>query len=176
MDVVSHGLWGGTAFGRKNKKSFLAGVAFGMLPDIIPFGPFFLATLFGSTPAPNWHGGHADVHTIPTYVFSLYQWTHSLVIFGIVFLLVWAFYKKPFVPMFAWGLHIVMDIPTHVAPFFPTPFLWPFSSYTVSGIAWIDPIIFIPNVLLLAWVYAVWYHDSSRRGKRMIGGEAIAKK
>jgi len=58
--------------------------------------------------------------------------------------------------MGAWVLHICMDIPTHGTAFFPTPFLWPVSDFHVDGMPWSTPIIFIPNVLLLAVLYA-WF-------------------
>jgi hypothetical protein len=58
--------------------------------------------------------------------------------------------------MLAWLLHILVDIPTHSTRFFPTPFLWPISSYEFSGIGWANPMIFIPNVVLLTSLY-VWY-------------------
>ncbi len=47
MDIVSHGLWGGAAFGRKNKKSFWVAFLFGVLPDLLAFGPFFIGIQSG---------------------------------------------------------------------------------------------------------------------------------
>jgi hypothetical protein len=35
MDVISHGLWGGVAFGRKNKKYFWWSFGFGIMPDLL---------------------------------------------------------------------------------------------------------------------------------------------
>ena len=58
--------------------------------------------------------------------------------------------------MGAWGLHLVMDIFTHSDAFFPTPFLWPLSNAHFDGLPWVNPLIYIPNVLLLAVLYA-WF-------------------
>jgi len=157
MDILSHGLWGGVAAGRKNKKSFWQAFTFGVAPDLFSFGIFTGMTILGLASSPDWSGGPPLESEIPVYVHALYNITHSLVIFGSAFLLIWLFRKKPFIPMLAWGLHILVDIPTHSTEFFPTPFLWPFfDSVRVSGIPWAHPIIFIPNVVLLILAY-VWF-------------------
>jgi membrane-bound metal-dependent hydrolase YbcI (DUF457 family) len=90
-------------------------------------------------------------------VHDLYHFTHSFVIFALAFAAVWVFRRKAFLPMLAWPLHIIVDIPTHSTNFFPTPFLWPFfDNLRVDGIPWSHPMIFIPNVVLLAAVY-LWF-------------------
>lgn len=164
MDIFSHGLWGGVALGRKSKKSFWTAFAFGVFPDAFAFGlPFshLLLSLF--------RGGRGEVviqpgvgnANIPHYVFTLYDISHSLVIFTVAFLLVWAVRKRPKrIPweMLAWGLHIVMDIFTHSDKFFPTPFLWPLSDFHVNGISWGHPAIFIPNITLLLLAYGYWWY------------------
>lgn len=59
--------------------------------------------------------------------------------------------------MLAWPLHILIDIPTHTAEFFPTPFLWPVSNFHVDGISWGNPFIFYPDLILLVLSYLIWY-------------------
>jgi membrane-bound metal-dependent hydrolase YbcI (DUF457 family) len=104
-----------------------------------------------------------DASLIPQYVDILYNFTHSLVIFALVFLLVWFFLKKPYWLLCAWALHILIDIPSHSLAFFPTPFLWPVSNFKIDGIGWGDPIIFFPNVALLVVLYAIfWYHKKKQ--------------
>ncbi len=160
MDILSHGLWGGLAFGRKHKKSFWTAFAFGVTPDLFSFGVAFGAHLWSSIisgaillpPRPG-----SGYENIPHYVFSLYDITHSLVIFVIAFCAVWIVLKKPLWEMSAWGLHIVMDIFTHSDRFFPTPFLWPISEYTFNGISWGHPWIFFPNVTLLVILYLYYF-------------------
>ena len=66
--------------------------------------------------------------------------------------------------MAAWGLHITMDIFTHPNNFFPTPFLWPVSDAHVNGIAWGEAVIFFPNLLLLALLYAWFLLTRKKRG------------
>lgn len=157
MDIVSHGLWGSLAFGRSTKKSFWLAFFFGIAPDLLSFGIYMVASFLGLTSHPDWSSGrHPDPSQIPTYVHNLYNFSHSLVVFAIVFGLVWLVRKRPFYELLAWGLHILVDIPTHSYIFFPTPFLWPFSDFLVSGIPWSRPIIFIPNVTLLVILY-YWF-------------------
>lgn len=156
MDIISHGLWGGVAFGRKNKRNFWTAFAIGMMPDLFSFGILFMSNLLGITQGPQFSKGRPDAAMIPNYVHGLYDATHSLIIFLVVFLVVWAVRKKPQWLLGAWGLHILVDIPSHSKEFFPTPFLWPVSDFTVNGIAWGNPIIFIPNLILLAAAYSAW--------------------
>jgi hypothetical protein len=48
----------------------------------------------------------------------------------------------------AWGLHILIDIPTHSLALFPTPFLWPVSDFKVNGIGWDNPIILAIDIAM----------------------------
>lgn len=196
MDIVSHGLWTNVIFLTARRRDRWWAVAFALLPDLIPFGPFFFEELAT-------HGiGNGPPQFTPevyAYIWGAYQFTHSLVVFGAVFLAV-AFWRKVFHPsraevhleksetqspksktnpndqkdtilnfefwtlslplrpwwaLGAWGLHILTDIPTHRRAFFPTPFLWPFSNYTVDAISWANPWFFFANLVALAVVYVV---------------------
>ena len=161
MDILSHGLYGGVALGRKNKKSFWTAFMFGVFPDAFAFGlpmSHLLLSLLVGEQAEFIRGPEGGYANIPQYVFTLYDISHSLVIFTVAFLLVCAIRRKPLWEMSAWGLHVVMDIFTHSDQFFPTPFLWPFSDFYVNGISWGQPIIFFPNVTLLALAYAYWWY------------------
>lgn len=168
MDILSHGLWGGVALGRKSKRSFWTAFTFGIFPDAFAFGLPFSHLLFsllngGTREIMIRPGvGHAD---IPEYVYSLYNISHSLVIFTAAFLLVWLFRRKPLWEMCAWGLHITMDIFTHSDDFFPTPFLYPLSDVHVNGISWGHWYIFFPNVILLMIAYGYWRYTHPKTTK-----------
>ncbi len=166
MDIVSHGLWGGIAFGRRSRRAFWTAFAFGVAPDLLAFGPHFAGSIWDSLSGGNYQPtdpqhGYAS---IPPYVFLVYHFTHSLVVFLAAFLLVWALRRRPLWPMLAWGLHVLMDIPTHSLRFFPTPFLWPLSDVAFNGISWARPIILVPDILLLVLIYG-WYFLIRRRGR-----------
>lgn len=157
MDIVSHGLWGGIALGRASRRSFWTAFAFGSAPDLFSFGLVFANNLWvHGLDFFKGLGQPPDPALIPAYVHSLYNATHSLLVFATVFALVWIVRGKPVMELGAWGLHIAVDIFTHSEEFFPTPFLWPLSDLHVDGVPWSDPRIFFGNVLLLAALYA-WF-------------------
>lgn len=157
MDIISHGLWGSVAFGRKDKKSFWTAFVFGIAPDFLAFAPFFAAMFLGISKWPGFSTEPPSPDAIPLYVYSIYNFSHSLIIFSVIFLLVWLILKRPLYEMSAWGLHILLDIPTHGYGFFPTPFLWPIANLKVDGIPWASPIIFVPNVVLLIILYIYFF-------------------
>lgn len=150
MDTLSHGLWGGVAFGRNSRRAFWQSFAFGVGPDLLSFGVFtvdrFLRGGFG----------RPELGEVPEYVTPLYDVTHSFVIFAFVFAAVWAVRRKPLWTMLAWPLHIFFDIFTHSTDFFPTPFLWPFVEYRFDGVSWATPAIFFTNWALIIVSFVLW--------------------
>lgn len=173
MDIFSHGLYGGIATGRKSKKDYLIALLFGVGPDLLSFGLFFLINLFklksffgekfGQPDALSDLGMFGRLPVFPDFIYSLYNITHSLVIYALFFALIYFLGKKSFAKLtLAWPLHILVDIPTHSNAFFPTPFLWPLSDFSVNGIPWSSPIIFIPNVIVIVSLYTFWYFKRKR--------------
>jgi hypothetical protein len=163
MDILSHGLWGGITLGRSSRKSFWTAFLFGMAPDFFSFGLFFASgVLLHCMEFFRGMGHPPDAALIPAYVYTLYNLTHSLLVFAAVFGLVWLLRGRPLPEMGAWGLHLAMDIFTHSEAFFPTPFLWPVSNTHFDGLPWADPLIYVPNVLLLAVLYA-WFFLRRRK-------------
>lgn len=158
MDILSHGLWGGAAFGRRNKTSFWKAFLFGIMPDFLAFVPFLAGSWVGLFTYPHWASGSTpSPDAFPSFVYLGYSLTHSLIIFALVFLLVWIIRRKPLYEMFAWPLHIIFDIPLHSNDFFPTPFLWPLSDFHIDGISWAHPFVFLPNVILLILIYGYFF-------------------
>ncbi len=154
MDILSHGLWGGIAFNQKTKKRYWNSFGFGVLPDLISFAPQFIYMIL-SPEAAHFKSGPPDAATILPLTYALYNISHSLVIFSIVFGLVWFVRQKPMIPLLAWGLHILCDIPTHSLEFFPTPFLWPLADVEVNGFSWGQAWFMIANYSLLTLVYGL---------------------
>ena len=178
MDTLSHGLYGGIAFGRSTRASYWLAFFFGVAPDLLSFGLFMALSFFGLAEHPDWSSGnHPDPAGIPQYVHALYDGTHSLVVFAVVFAIVWLIRRRPLMEMLAWPLHILVDIPTHSERFFPTPFLWPLSDFHVDGHPWSDPRIFIPNVILLAGLYLwfYWFRPRRERLRRQLENEAVTR-
>ena len=167
MDIISHGLWGGIAFGRTSKKSFWLSFLFGMGPDLLAFTPFAILILLGMAKLPDFTREPPDPNSIPNYVYQLYNFSHSLIVFAALFAILWLIFRRPMWVFCAWGLHILVDIPTHSYKFFPTPFLWPVSGFEINGHSWATPEIFIPDLVLLTILYA-WFFLIGKKRERFL--------
>ena len=163
MDIFSHGLWTLTMFYRKPYRWYAALI--GIAPDLISFGPHFVySMLFNS-----FRFGSPDISTLPAYIFTLYNLSHSFIVFlaaaAVAYILT---NKLPWI-MAGWGIHVLVDIPTHTERFFPTPFLFPLSSLKFSGISWGTPWFLLADyiVLLLVFIYLIF---GSRIKKKICSG------
>jgi membrane-bound metal-dependent hydrolase YbcI (DUF457 family) len=165
MDFVSHALWGGVALGRKNRRNFLLAAGVSILPDVLTEGLFMVLYLLGIGGMPGWEHGHPNITDYPSFAQNLYNVTHSFLVFALVFGLLWLLFRKPVWLVAAWGLHILIDVPTHSLALFPTPFLWPISDLKVDGIGWDNAAVLATDVILLVVVYSIWLFRRSRRGR-----------
>jgi hypothetical protein len=166
MDIVSHGLWGVIALGRKRRSDLILACTFSLLPDVFGEGIMFLLVVLGLGNMPSLEHGHPNITDFPLYAQNFYNATHSLLVFAAVFAAIWIIRRKPFWLLLAWALHIIIDIPTHSFKLFPTPFLWPVSDFKVDGIPWDHSIILIPNIMLLVLFYSLWFFRG--RGKDIL--------
>lgn len=170
MDFISHGLYGGVAFGRKNRKMFWWAFFFGMMPDVLVFGPFFVQRIISAISN---HTSFIPVSRpeamhIPSYVYEGYNITHSIVVFLFVFSIVWFLMRKPPLLILGWPLHILMDLFTHTPEFFPTPIFWPLSNvHFTHGISWANPVIYFPNLALLGVLYTYFFLIRPRQRKKI---------
>lgn len=146
---MSHGLWGGIIF-RKASPYWLA-FAFGVLPDGLAFGPLVVLRIL----AGDLVMGKPGSNTIPPWVHTIYSWTHSLVIAGVIIIILFHINKKVGIAAGAWALHILMDIPVHTREYFPTPFLYPLSDLTFDGVSSIK--LWVVNWFLLILAYIIVY-------------------
>ena len=162
MDILSHSLWGGIALGRKKKSDFIYALILSVLPDILAEGIMFSLIYLGVKNMPSMEHGHPNITEFPLYAQYFYNVTHSLIIFFIAFVIIWAIRKKPYVLLLAWALHIIIDIPTHSYELFPTPFLWPISDFKINGIPWDNSMILIPDITLLLILYTSWIYQSKK--------------
>ncbi len=163
MDILAHYLWTyAIARFARIKKAKTTGL-FGILPDLMSFGILVAFLLIMG----QFEFGKPHTHAIPPYVYHLYDWTHSLVVFGAAMMAVLLITKQLYMPMLGWGIHILIDIPTHSSRFFPTPFLWPFSDFTFGGISWGTPWFMLLNYSALAAVYGFfsWQDNKSKATK-----------
>lgn len=153
MDIFAHALWTYAIYS-KTPYALLA-VIFGVFPDLVSFSLFFVKTLLKG----NLNFKKPKVSSVPKYIFTIYDITHSLVIFFITTIIVGLLIKS--IPWFmgGWLIHIVLDIPTHKTDFFPTPFLWPVSNYKFKrGTTWDSKKFLIINytLILLVYIYIIF--------------------
>lgn len=192
MDVFAHTLWTNAVFHLKyrhqRKMRYLAAF-FGVVPDLIGFAPLFIYLVasgrffdgFPFSGPQNWTFSFAE---------NAYNYTHSLVVFALVFLLVMVigniyFYTRKdtpdtkdnflrlrngriwfFWPLLGWLLHILIDIPTH-PEFYQTPLFFPLSDIRNShGVSWAHPVFMAVNYSLLIMAYiGLWYYQRKKYGK-----------
>ncbi|EQB63093.1 MAG: hypothetical protein RBG1_1C00001G0672 [candidate division Zixibacteria bacterium RBG-1] len=160
MDIFAHGFWGGITFGRK--KIFGLAMLFGVLPDVSAFGPFFVIRLIHRT----LQFGKPNLAEIPSWVFTSYDISHSLITAAILYGVI-RYFNKPLAYTFlAYPLHILCDIFTHSKSFFPTPFLFPVSSYKVDGISWADPTFMMVNYSAIFAAYAIFFIAKALKKKK----------
>ncbi len=169
MDIISHGLYGWVVFGNKNKKDYRFAAGFWILPDFVSFGvPFAVNIITLLSWGDGSFFGESSHHNInATYIHTLYNITHSLIIRWIVFGALRLIFKRPIKASYARLLHILIDIPTHTLAFFATPFLRPLSTYRFDGIRRSDKMIFIPNIILLVVLYSIYIYKKYRKAKKI---------
>lgn len=141
MDILAHGVFGRLLLRgvdrNATKKALGWALFWGAFPDLFAFAIPFV----GNIARGSFEHHQLGAFDLGTY---LYNYSHSLVIFGIVFALVAVKQKFWRLPMLAWGLHILFDIPMHTLAFYPTPFLFPLSDYLFPyGVAWANPPLWI---------------------------------
>ncbi|MBI2672911.1 hypothetical protein HYX19_01505 [Candidatus Woesearchaeota archaeon] len=161
MDILAHGLWTYAIF-HKTKSPKLA-VLFGVLPDLISFTPFFITRILS-----NQFKGRPNLAEIPNFVTSSYNFTHSLVIAIVAIILITLIMRRFYTFLLGWPLHILIDIPTHEATFFPTPFLYPISDLHISSVSWGRPEMLAMNYFALLLVYAFLVKNRIKHDKRQI--------
>ncbi len=171
MDILAHTLWtnagarAANAVAEKKGKKFhmSAGWAawWGVFPDFfaftIPFVVRFYHIFFDGKVFSSAFAQPEMTNGIPQgfeLAHTLYNYSHSLVIWFVVFVVVWIIFKRPRYELLGWALHILIDIPSHTLAFFPTPFLFPLSHYYFPyGISWSNQWYMLINygLLLVVW-------------------------
>jgi membrane-bound metal-dependent hydrolase YbcI (DUF457 family) len=122
----------------------------------VGFAPAFFYMLFsGHTFGPKAFDSSVWVFRFAS---EAYNYTHSLVVFGIVMVIVMVARKgKVYWPIFGWALHILIDIPSHKG-FYETPFLFPLSNYKFDhGVSWGHPTYMLINYSALIIAYILIY-------------------
>jgi hypothetical protein len=164
MDIFAHALWTNALARLAKRKAakaekyrrYLLSIGWatfwGVFPDLFAFTVPFVIGIFG------WISGNGFIYGRDSIASglapSLYNYSHSLVIWAVVFMVAWIISKRPRWELLGWALHILIDVPTHAANFYATPVLFPISNWKfLYGISWATPWFMIVNysALFVTW-------------------------
>ncbi len=168
MDIVAHGLWatllcrwrGRERPMRRTTDAWTVGLA--VAPDLVQLTPIVI----GAMVLPEgWTALQAYFHALPHYLpvlpplaealmHHLHCTMHSALVTTVVTLLVWWRLQRLWWPLLGWWMHIVIDVFTHSADFYPSPVLYPITQQGFDGWAWNNPWLLMVNYIfiLLLWV------------------------
>lgn len=153
MDMLAHALWAGVGVAvlRRRmpvpRKVAAATVALAVLPDVAQFLPLLAWYIGGDG---SWAALQAFAVASPGQEPLMPAWVsglshhlhcimHSAVIASLVTLMLsWAM-RRFWIPLAGWWSHILIDVPTHSADFYPVPVLYPFTYAGFDGWAWNQP-------------------------------------
>ena len=138
-----------------------ATVGLAVLPDIPHLLPIVSWSTFGSGTAAAVQGYAIAVPDQEPVLPATVEWLshnlhcipHSAIVAGAVTLLVWWWRRALWIPLLGWWSHIVIDVFTHSADYYPSPVLWPITREGFDGIAWNTMPFMALNYITLTAVY-----------------------
>lgn len=154
MDMISHILLTNLVFKDMPTTQRTVTILFGILPDLVSFGGMFNSAflhkiLFFKKPPQS---------IFPPFVFKLYNISHSLLVWLVIFILFKLFSLDWLALAWCgWGLHILIDIFTHSGKAFPTPIIWPLSKFHFSGIGWSNKWFLLFGYSAILLLYLIFY-------------------
>jgi hypothetical protein len=176
MDILAHGLWAGigVAWARRQwpvpRKAAAATVGLAVAPDLVQLTPLLVAALFGgegvrllsayAMALPGFEPAMPPL--VAAWVNHLHCIMHSAIVAAAVTAIVWAWRKALWLPLLGWWSHIVIDVFSHSADFYPVPVLYPFTQRGFDGIAWNTPAFMITNYAAIALAVAALVFTAHR--------------
>lgn len=178
MDILAHGLWTAAALTVASRHTTITPaaarvtVAAAIAPDIVHALPLLLwSVLDGQSPLQlliaygvAWPGQEPwlppSVESISHHLHCL---AHRAMAAGAVTLMCLCTLRKIPLLLYGWWSHIVIDVFTHSADFYPAPVLYPLSDWTFDGVAWNAPAVLLANYMVLAaaWAWVLQGRHSS---------------
>ena len=166
MDILAHALWvsAGAALARCRwvvpTRTLISTMVLAALPDV-----FHLLPIAGW-----WVFGDGSVQALWAYVVAIpgqepalppmvERWSHHLhcvahsaIVAGVITLLLWAVRRSLWIPLLGWWSHIIIDVFTHSADYYPSPVLYPITERGFDGLAWNTPWFMLLNYSALVAV------------------------
>jgi hypothetical protein len=164
MDILAHALWAGigvTLARRRWKitpRTAAITVGLAALPDVMHLLPIILWWLFGdgsfavlkaySVAVPGQEPALPPVVNLSSH--HLHCIMHSAIVASAVTAVFWGVARSLWIPLLGWWSHIVIDVFTHSASFYPVPVLYPITERGFDGLAWNTPWFMALNYIALA--------------------------
>jgi len=146
-------------------------VGLAAVPDVLHLLPILGWTVFGdgsmallrayAIAVPGQEPTLPPLVTLVSY--HLHCIMHSAIVTGAVTLLLWVALRSLWIPLLGWWSHIVIDVFTHSADYYPSPVLYPISQRGFNGLAWNTPWFLLLNYVVLGTV-CLWLLRSRRGG------------
>ena len=173
MDILAHSLWAGAGVTLAQRhwhlspRTLALTVLLAALPDLLQFLPIIAWGMFGD-------GSLADVWRftmalpgeepalppmVNLWAHHLHCIMHSAVVAGAATLLSWMVWRTLLFALLGWWSHIVIDVFTHSASYYPSPVLYPITEQGFDGLAWNTPWFLVANYVALG-LTAVWLFRS----------------
>jgi LexA-binding, inner membrane-associated putative hydrolase len=172
MDIFAHALWTGAALAVIQRHrpvarlTAVATVVMAALPDLVHLLPMIAWNLLGGgSAALLWQyvvalpGLEPSVPpTITLLTHHLHCIFHSAIVASLISLLIWLASHRLWLPLLGWWSHILIDVPTHSADFYPSPVLYPITQRGYDGVAWNIPWFMVANysALCVVALYLLW--------------------
>jgi LexA-binding, inner membrane-associated putative hydrolase len=180
MDIFAHALWAGAGVTLARRhwpippRTAALTVGLAALPDLMHLLPLAAWWAFGNGPAdvlrayaiavPNQEPALPPLVALLSH--HLHCIMHSALVAGAVTLLLWTLMRPLWIPLLGWWSHIVIDVFTHSADFYPAPVLYPITERGFDGIAWNRPWMMALNYVALAAVGLWLIRHRARRVNR----------
>ena len=180
MDILAHTLWAGAGVALARRRwpiatgTAAATVMLAALPDVVQLLPIVAWWLFGDG---SWTALRAFAVALPgrepalpplvtLLSHHLHCIMHSAIVATAVTLLLWLVRRSLWIPLLGWWSHIVIDVFTHSATFYPSPVLYPITQRGFDGIAWNTPWFMVLNYIALGasglWLAFARRHSSAQ--------------
>ena len=169
MDILAHSLWAGAGVTLAQRhwhlspRTLALTVLLASLPDLLHLLPIIAWGMFGDgSLADVWRFAIAVPGGEPALPPLVNLWAHHLhcvmhraMVAAAATLLNWLAWHALWFPLLGWWSHIVIDVFTHSADYYPSPVLYPITQRGFDGLAWNTPWFLVGNYAALG-VTAVW--------------------
>ena len=180
MDIFAHTLWAGVGVALASRRSPIKPrtvaltAALAALPDLFHLLPIIGWWAFGDgSAAVLWAYAVAlpgQEPALPPVVgmlsHQLHCIAHSAIVAGVVTALLWMMRRALWIPLLGWWSHIVIDVFTHSADYYPSPVLYPITERGFDGLAWNTPWFLVLNYVVLCgaglWLWWSRTHSHER--------------